>query len=88
MPIYEFRCDACASTFEKFQRTAGGDSTAPCPACGAPAGRQLSLFATPRGASSESAPSDMPDLGGGDFGMGHDHGHGHGHSHGPGGHSH
>jgi putative FmdB family regulatory protein len=89
MPIYEYRCDACSGSFEKFQRSAGGDGTAPCPNCGATANRKLSMFAAPRGASPETghpeAPPPPADMGG----HGHSHGPGgHSHSHGPGGHSH
>lgn len=84
MPIYEFRCDACASTFEKFQRTAGA-ANATCPSCGAQARRLLSLFAVPRGASAESGRTGEGEESG--FG-GHDHDHGHSHSHGFGGHDH
>lgn len=84
MPIYEYRCDACDSQFERFQRSAaGGDGTA-CPRCGGGARRLLSTFARPRGAApgpdhpEHPAPPPAPE----------GHSHGHGHSHGPGGHGH
>jgi putative FmdB family regulatory protein len=91
MPIYEYRCDGCAQTFEKFYRSpaAAGDTT--CPTCGRPARRLMSAFAHPRGATPGPDDPDHP----GPPGAGDDHGyphgfggHGHGHSHGPGGHSH
>ena len=86
MPIYEYRCDGCANTFEKFFRSAGGGQDAACPTCGQPARRLLSTFARPRGASPGPDDPEHP----GPPGGGHDHGddHGHGHSHGFGGHSH
>jgi putative FmdB family regulatory protein len=34
MPIYEYRCQACETTFESLVR---GDSTVTCPQCGSPA---------------------------------------------------
>lgn len=83
MPIYEYRCDACERTFEKFQRTAGAGEAA-CPTCNAPGRRLLSTFARPRGAT--PGPDD-PEHPGPPEGAG-DHGHDHGHSHGFGGHSH
>ena len=93
MPIYEYRCDACATTFERFYRTAPSGAEAACPACSGPARRLLSTFARPRGAA--PGPDDpehpAPPAGGDGHGHGHSHGfggHGHGHSHGPGGHSH
>lgn len=82
MPIYEFRCDGCGASFEKFYRAAAPDAGAACPSCGQPGRRTLSAFATPRGAApgpdSPEHPAPPEPAGG----------HGHGHSHGPGGHSH
>jgi putative FmdB family regulatory protein len=34
MPLYEYSCDNCGNTFEKFERTEG-DAT--CPECGSEA---------------------------------------------------
>ena len=85
MPVYEYRCDACERTFEKFHRTAGPGDVA-CPTCGGGTRRLLSTFARPRGA--EPGP-DHPEHPGPPADGGHDQsGFGHGHSHGPGGHSH
>lgn len=40
MPIYEYRCDACAQELEKLQRMSD-DKLVDCPACGEPALRRL-----------------------------------------------
>lgn len=48
MPIYEYRCDACAKRVELLQRRRAGPRAAPpaCPACGASRLRPLvSAFA-------------------------------------------
>lgn len=41
MPTYEYRCPACGTDFEKFQRMSE-DPVAPCPKCGVNAERRLS----------------------------------------------
>lgn len=41
MPTYEYRCTACQTEFEKFQRMSDPPE-ADCPACGSPAERRLS----------------------------------------------
>lgn len=41
MPTYEYRCTACQSEFEKFQRMSD-EPVAECPACGEAAERRLS----------------------------------------------
>ena len=41
MPTYEYRCTACATEFEKFQRMSD-EPVAECPECGASAERRLS----------------------------------------------
>ena len=38
VPIYEFRCEACAATFEELARA---DELPACPRCGAPEPRRL-----------------------------------------------
>jgi putative FmdB family regulatory protein len=38
MPIYDFACDACGTTFEELSRP---DELPPCPSCGAPEPRRL-----------------------------------------------
>jgi putative FmdB family regulatory protein len=68
MPIYEYRCDDCAQSFETFVRP-GHPEDAACPDCaGAHIHRELSVFASGRGAESASPqamPSARPAMGGG-----------------------
>lgn len=46
MPIYEYRCDACAAQFEEYL-TASTAPTPHCPSCGSSeVTRRLSQFAT------------------------------------------
>ena len=80
MPIYEYRCDACQRTFEKFHRSATAEARAECPECGAPARRLLSIFAQPRGAAPGPDDPEHPGPPAGESDHGHDHGFG-GHSH-------
>jgi putative FmdB family regulatory protein len=44
MPTYEYRCRACGTDFEKFQRMSD-EPVAACPACGENAERRLSAGA-------------------------------------------
>lgn len=44
MPLYEYRCPVCQQVFEELRR-AGDASEAPCPQCGHPATRLVSLSA-------------------------------------------
>jgi len=44
MPTYEYRCPACGTDFEKFQRMSD-EPVAECPKCGASAERRLSAGA-------------------------------------------
>ena len=41
MPTYEYRCPACGTAFEKFQRMSD-EPVAECPKCGAAAERRIS----------------------------------------------
>jgi putative FmdB family regulatory protein len=47
VPIYEFACDGCGTTFEELARA---DALPPCPSCGAPEPRRLvsQVSPTPR----------------------------------------
>jgi putative FmdB family regulatory protein len=46
MPLYEYRCPACAARFEVLQRMGEGAESVRCPDCGAErVERQLSTFA-------------------------------------------
>jgi len=50
MPIYEYRCGACETRFERFVRAFGEEVT--CPEChGGDVEKQLSTFATTSAAS-------------------------------------
>jgi putative FmdB family regulatory protein len=78
MPIYEYRCTACATQFEELVR--GFEAPVACPGCGsADAERLLSTFAGVGGRS--SAMPEHPRLvgaaaggcGGGGCGCGHRH---------------
>jgi putative FmdB family regulatory protein len=44
MPLYDFRCDACAGEFEALAAPGAG---APCPACGSSARRLFRPIAPP-----------------------------------------
>lgn len=54
MPIYEYRCKHCESTFPKLQKVGASGEGIQCPECGsADVERMLSAFAS--GSSSEGA---------------------------------
>jgi putative FmdB family regulatory protein len=56
MPIYEYRCPACAHRFEVLQRMGEGADGLACPACGArQVEKQFSTFAASTGAGSSQA---------------------------------
>ena len=42
MPIYEYSCPSCGTTFEEFMRASDDAGKAPCPHCGTEAPRMLS----------------------------------------------
>lgn len=54
MPIFEYECRACGRQFEKLLKESSGEW--PCPACGQPARRMISLPAA-RPDSSCAAPA-------------------------------
>ena len=64
MPIYEYRCDKCGAAFELLRSMSQSDSDAPCPECGAPAKKKLSVFACvvkgSPGTSGQSCPAMGP----------------------------
>jgi len=69
MPIYEYRCEACAKRSSALLATYSSPDPA-CPHCGKPARRRLvSTFATVR---SEEGGGDFEGSDGGDFGTGDD----------------
>jgi putative FmdB family regulatory protein len=67
MPIYEYRCDGCANTFEVLTSFAERELGFACPACESRQTRLLvSSFARTGGAGGESpAPMDFGGGGGG-----------------------
>jgi putative FmdB family regulatory protein len=67
MPLYEYRCPSCAERFERLQPISAAMAS-PCPACGAPAPRVLSLTAARVGAGVGAG--DAPAAGGGCCGGG------------------
>ncbi|MFM8316118.1 MAG: FmdB family zinc ribbon protein [Deltaproteobacteria bacterium] len=42
MPMYEYRCESCAKTFEVIQKFSDGPLS-DCPECGKPVGKLMSL---------------------------------------------
>ena len=59
MPFYEYRCEDCGHTFEKFVRTMSQEFTIECPDCDSDrCKKKLSLFAccTSESTSAASAP--------------------------------
>ncbi len=57
MPIYEYECPACGSTFEQLIRSERDERAAMCPQCGSrKISRRLSVFATHAAPSKASAP--------------------------------
>ena len=62
MPIFEYKCDACGTKFEKLLRRAEDRSQLSCPDCASEAlSQQYSTFA----ARAEGAAPDMPSCPGG-----------------------
>jgi putative FmdB family regulatory protein len=61
MPVYEYICTSCESTFEKLMRMSAADDAVSCPECQGDARRKLSLFA----AFSKSESGQTASVGGG-----------------------
>ena len=58
MPVYEYRCPDCASTYEKLVRLSESSDEAACPSCGGRGKKLLSVFASlSRGGSDMSVPA-------------------------------
>jgi putative FmdB family regulatory protein len=58
MPLYEYECRQCGSTFERLKPLSAMDEGEICPGCGHPhAQRVLSAFATGKTEGSASAAS-------------------------------
>ncbi len=45
MPIYEYACTTCHNRFERMRSMDAFDEPSPCPDCGTPSPRALSMFA-------------------------------------------
>ncbi len=66
MPVYEYRCPACAATYEKLVRLSEPNDEAACPTCGGPGKKLLSLFASvARSGAEGQAPAPVGGAGGG-----------------------
>ncbi len=63
MAIYEYRCTKCGATFELMRSMSHSDNDAPCPECGAPAEKKLSVFACSVKGSSGSSAQGCPAMG-------------------------
>ena len=64
MPIFEYQCDDCGTSFEKLVRKSDADGVA-CPSCGEKhLKQQYSTFAA-RANGTQSAVADMPSCPGG-----------------------
>ncbi len=47
MPLYEYRCEKCGATFEKFMRSFSNNEEIECPECASKdVGKAFSSFAT------------------------------------------
>lgn len=71
MPIYEYRCESCAGSFEVLTSFAERDSGQACPACSSSRTRVLvSSFATGGHGEADLASADFSSAGGGCCGGG------------------
>jgi putative FmdB family regulatory protein len=57
MPIYEYRCSQCDTTFSRLQAIGQSDGKLACPECGGEARRILSTFCSSTPSSSAAASS-------------------------------
>lgn len=46
MPVYEYRCTTCTRVFEKLVSMSASSDRVDCPACGTPANKLISTFAS------------------------------------------
>jgi putative FmdB family regulatory protein len=61
MPIYEYSCGSCKTSFEHLQRTMADGPNPSCPECGSPqTARQLSVFAVASDTAGKSATEPAP----------------------------
>jgi putative FmdB family regulatory protein len=58
MPIYEYKCDACETKFEKLIRRQADENELACPTCGERhLSQQYSTFAPQMGSTHSAAPA-------------------------------
>ncbi|CAM8628910.1 MAG: zinc ribbon domain-containing protein [Actinomycetia bacterium] len=60
MPLYDYKCPECDTTFEARRSMAEASDPVDCPNGHAGSRRLLSVFATVGGSSSSSAPAPAP----------------------------
>jgi putative FmdB family regulatory protein len=61
MPIFEYKCQDCGTSFEKLIRRTGNGEQVSCPSCGKDhVSQQLSTFAAHAGSSGKPGVSDLP----------------------------
>lgn len=70
MPVYEFFCPTCKSSFELLRSMRDYDHDADCPNCAAPARKTLSVFAAITNTRSSSVMEMLPMCGAEGFGGG------------------
>jgi putative FmdB family regulatory protein len=63
MPIYEFQCPGCNVLFHFFSRRVDTETQPPCPRCGKPLGRQVSLFTARASSARDADASGYDDVG-------------------------
>ncbi|HKP96727.1 MAG TPA: zinc ribbon domain-containing protein [Fibrobacteria bacterium] len=59
MPIYEYVCRPCGSTFEEIRRVAECDVPVPCPGCAAPTATQTPPSFFVRGSAGSRSPRSL-----------------------------
>jgi putative FmdB family regulatory protein len=66
MPIYEYICNKCKTTFSLIQKIGTSEKDTTCPQCGSTeVKKKLSLFSSPASKSSTGSPPPVPSPGGG-----------------------
>lgn len=63
MPLYEYGCRACGAVFSRLRPLSAAGESAPCPRCGAAAGRTLAAFAVHRGKEAPAQVAPPPAAG-------------------------
>ncbi|MFN8522610.1 MAG: zinc ribbon domain-containing protein [Chloroflexota bacterium] len=65
VPVYEYRCNQCERVFERLVAWSNEASQSPCPGCGTPSKKLLSVFAAIGSGGGESGGAPMMGGGGG-----------------------